>query len=249
MKTYIRIAGCVIASLPAVLLGSTQTDRQIEDAANNSYNYKVVLDGHVNVASSDGVVTLTGTVPDKSDKDLAAETVENLPGVVRVDNEIGVNAAYPEYSDSWIALKIHSMLLIRANVSAANTRVAVQDGVVTLTGTAQSDAQRDLTEAYVKDIEHVKAVRNELVVKVAPQSEESTGNVIDDASITGEVKYELLTDPNTSAAHTKVVTDNGVVIITGTASTDAERDIVTRLAQSVGGVKHVENMMTVQSGK
>jgi hyperosmotically inducible protein len=246
MKTQIRMACCVISSLPAALLGAGSMDRQIEDAASNSYNYKVVLDGRVSVRSEGGAVTLTGTVPDKSDKSLAEETARNLPGVVSVDDEIAVNPSYPVYSDSWIAFKVHGLLLVRANVSAANTKVTVKDGVVTLSGTAASDAQKDLTGAYANSVSHVKSVVNEIEVRPAPPPGEP-GSMVDDASITGEVKYALLSDANTSAVRTKVTTDHGVVIITGVAATDAEKDIVTRMAQGVRGVKSVNNLMTVRS--
>jgi hyperosmotically inducible periplasmic protein len=243
MKTFIRIACYLSALLPTVLLASS-ADSQIEEAANNSYNYKAVLNGHVKVKSEDGVVTLTGTVPDKADRTLAQDTVENLPGVVRVDNEITVDSSYPEYSDTLIALKIHGMLLVRANVSEANTKVAVRDGVVTLTGTAESDAQKALTEAYVTSVDHVKSVNNQLVVVSAPPSNDSA---VDDASITGQVKYELFTDRNTSAMRTKVKTEHGVVIITGEADSSAEKDLVTRMAETIRGVRSVDNLMTVRS--
>src|SRR6185295_12745058 len=98
-------------ALPIALLASSATDRKIEEAAKASYNYRTVLEDHVAVKASDGVVTLSGTVEDKDDKNLAADTVENLPGVVRVKNEIKVKATHPEHSDAWMALKIRSRLL------------------------------------------------------------------------------------------------------------------------------------------
>ncbi len=241
MKTSLR---CYLSALLPTVLWASSVDHQIEDAASNSYNYKAVLNGHVKVKSEDGVVTLTGTVPDKADRALAEDTVENLPGVVRVDNEVTVDSSYPEYSDSWIALKIHGLLLVRANVSDANTKVTVQDGAVTLTGTAESDAQKALTEAYVKSVDHVKSVNNQLVVVAAPPSDTSA---VDDASITGQVKYQLLTDHNTSAIRTKVKTEHGVVIITGEAESSAEKDLVTRVAETIRGVRSVDNLMTVRS--
>jgi len=246
MKTRTLIAFYIIAALPAALLAAAPVDRQIEDAANNSYNYKAVLDGRVSVKSSDGAVTLTGTVADKADKTLAEDTVKSLPGVVSVDNEIGVDSTYPKYSDAWIGLKIHSLLLVRANVSATDTKVAVQDGVVTLTGTVSSDTQRDLTEAYVKTIDHVKSVKDELVVKTPEPDQDSAAVAVDDASVTAQVKYALFSDSTTSAMRTKVTTDHGVVIVTGEAASNAEKDSVTQLAKSIRGVKSVRNMMTVR---
>ena len=237
----------LLSASPFALFASSETDRKIEAAAESSYNYKTVLDGHVKVKSSDGIVTLTGTVQDKDDKALAEDTVENLPGVTRVKNEIAVKPAYSEHSDAWIAFKIRSRLLVKANVSATATTVGVQDGVVTLTGTADNIAQKDLTAVYAKEIDGVKSVKNDIVVKAAPATAETIGEKIDDASITSQLKYALLSHKGTSALKTKVTTTDGVVVITGEAASDAEKSLVTKLAGDVRGVKSVSNNMTVKN--
>jgi len=236
----------IITASPFALFASSETDRKIEDAAEASYNYKTVLDGHVKVKADNGIVTLTGTVQDKDDKALAADTVENLPGVKVVNNEIVVKPGYPEKSDAWMAFKIRSRLLVKANVSASSTTVAVQDGVVTLTGTADTTAQKTLTEVYAKDIDGVKSVNNDIVVKGVPAEGQRIGEKIDDASITTQVKYALLSHKATSAVKTKVTTIDGVVIVTGEAASDAEVSLVTKLAQDVRGVVSVNNNMTVK---
>jgi hyperosmotically inducible periplasmic protein len=140
MKTRYLSALLLLATSPVVAFASSSDDRKIEDAAKSSYNYKTVLADNVKVKAHDGVVTLTGTVQDQDDKALAADTVENLPGVVSVKNEIAVKATYPEHSDAWMALKIRSRLLVKGNVSATSTKVAVVDGNATLTGSADTMA-------------------------------------------------------------------------------------------------------------
>jgi hyperosmotically inducible protein len=200
----------------------------------------------VKVKSNDGVVTLTGTVQDREDRDLAADTVENLPGVVSVNNEVKVEATYPEHSDAWMALKIRSRLLVKANVSAGNTKVDVTDGNVLLTGTADNNAQKDLTEAYAKDIDGVKTVRNEIIV-LKRAGTETIGETIDDASITSQVKYALLSHKSTSALKTKVTTTDGVVRVSGVADSDAEKSLVTKVVSDVRGTKSVTNDMTVRN--
>jgi hyperosmotically inducible periplasmic protein len=247
MKTRTQIAFLLAATLPVALFASSSTDSKIEDAAKASYNYRTVLEGHVNVKANDGVVTLTGTVQDKDYKALAADTVCNLPGVVSVDNQIEVKSEIPEHSDAWIALKIRSELLVKANVSATSTKVSVKDGIVTLTGTAENLAQKDLTEAYAKDIDNVKTVRNELVVEAPAASSRTIGESIDDASITSQVKFALLSHRSTSALSTKITTTDGVVSITGVAGSDAEKSLVTKLAQDTRGVKSVVNDMKVKA--
>jgi len=246
MKTKNTLVLFALLAGPIALFASSATDRKIEDAAKSSYNYRTVLEDNVKVKANDGIVTLTGTVQDKDDKALAADTVENLPGVTAVKNEIVVKSSVPEKSDAWMALKIRSRLLVKSNVSAANTKVIVNDGNVVLTGTAINAAQKDLTGTYAKDIDGVKTVQNEIVVKdMAPG--ETIGEKIDDASITSQVKYALLSHKSTSALKTKVITQDGVVIITGTAASDAEKSLVTKLAQDVRGTKSVTNEMTVKS--
>ena len=236
----------VLIASPIALFASSATDRKIEDAAKASYNYHTVLEDNVKVKAHDGVVTLTGTVQDKDDKALAADTVENIPGVLSVKNEIKIESKFAEHSDAWMAFKIRSRLLVKGNVSVANTKVTVTDGNVTLTGTADNAAQKELTEVYAKEIDWVKSVKNELVIKDQPATAQTVGDKIDDASITSQVKYALLSHKATSAVKTKVTTTEGVVVITGEASNDAEKSLGSKLAESIRGVVSVKNSMTVK---
>ena len=242
MKNKNLSALLLLVACPLALLASSATDNKIEEAAKASYNYRTVLEDNVKVTAKDGVVTLTGTVQDKDDRALAVDTVENLPGVVGVNNEIKVESKYPEKSDAWMAFKIRSRLLVKGNVSATSTKVVVNDGHAVLTGTADNVAQKDLTGIYAAEIDGVKTVKNEIVITDKP----TMGEKIDDASITSQVKYALLTHKATSALKTKVVTADGIVLVTGEAASDAEKSLVTKLAKDVRGVNSVTNKMTVK---
>ena len=135
---------------------------------------------------------------------------------------------------------------MRSNVSAANTTVRVKDGVVTLTGTADNLAQKELTGEYAKEIDWVKSVKNDIVVNASPAPAQTMGEKIDDTSITAQVKYALFTHRSTSALKTKITTTDGVVVITGEAANDAEKSLAGKLAESIRGVKSVTNDMTVK---
>ena len=248
MKIHKLLALSLMAAAPAIMFANSQ-DSQIEDAAKASYNFHAVLNDHVKAHSDNGVVTLTGRVEDRDQKALAEDTVRNLPGVVSVVDNIRVESEPAEHSDSWIALKIRSSLLVHANVSAADTKVDVSNGRVLLTGTVENAAQKDLTETYAKDIEGVQSVDNQLVIKDNPSvdSSSSAGVAMDDASITSQVKYSLLSHRSTSAIKTKVTTKDGVVMISGDASSDAEKDLVSKLASSIRGVRSVDNEMVVRT--
>lgn len=246
MKTRITcLALWCIAASPGALLASPDADQKIADAAKESYNFHAVLEDRVAVSVHDGRVTLTGTVDDEDDKALAEATVENLPGVTGVKNEIVVKPAHPRRSDAWIALKIRGRLLVKANVSASTTKVMVKDGVVTLQGTADNAIQKERTGIHAGEIDGVKSVRNDIVVKDRPPLGERLADKMDDASITTQVKFALLRHKATSALKTKVKTTDGVVVVTGEAASDSEKSLVTKLAQDIRGVKSVENNMTV----
>lgn len=251
MKTPTKlIAALVLIAAPVAVIANTDNDRQIEKTARSSYNYKKVLDGNVKVHAENGVVTLTGTVDDRDQKRLAEDTVSDLPGVQRVDNQIVVRAGAPERSDKWIAMKVRGSLLTHANVSASRTNVEVRDGVVYLTGRAENSAQKELTENYAREIEGVRSVDNKIEVvpnadRVDRRDNDTVGETVDDASITSQVKYSLLTHRATSALKTHVTTEDGVVHIRGEADNDSEKSLVTKLAENIRGVRSVDNQMTV----
>lgn len=232
------------------------TDSAIEKSAQSTYIFKTYLkDDDVKVQVRDSVVTLTGTVADESRKNLAEDTVANLPDVKRVDNKLVFKKE--SSPDLWLMTKVKTTLLFHRNVSAT-TNVDVKNGIVTLHGEADNQAQKELSGEYAKDIEGVKSVNNEMTVNAlttesqqvlnkAP-SDRSLGDKIDDASITALVKTTLLSHRSTSAVKTTVTTTDGVVTLGGIAGNDAEKSLAAKLAGDVKGVRSVDNQMTV-SGK
>jgi hyperosmotically inducible protein len=70
--------------------------------------------------------------------------------------------------------------------------------------------------------------------------ERSTGEVIDDATITTKVKSSLLADPQVSGLDINVDTSRGVVSLTGIVNTERERQRAIELARGVNGVRRVD---------
>jgi osmotically-inducible protein OsmY len=226
---------------------ASKTDDRIESTAKKSYVFKTFLKGDdIKIQSKEGAVTLTGTVADNHHKSLAQETVASLPGVKSVDNRLEIKGTPPaENSDAWIMTKVKTTLLYRRSVSGFATEVNVKDGIVTLQGEAPSQAQKDLTTEYARDIDGVKSVNNEMTVAKTAKKTQTTGEKIDDASITALVKMTLLYHRSTSALNTSVATKRGVVTLTGKAKNAAEKDLATKYAADVNGVKSVKNQMTI----
>ena len=196
----------------------------------------------------DGVVTLTGTVSEEFHKSLTRETMEGLPGVKSVDNRLEVKGELPTAnSDAWIRDKVKVTLMFHRSVSVRTTEVDVKDGIVTLRGDAASQAQKELTTEYAKDVEGVKDVNNEMTVsKTSEMTMARVVGTIDDASITAQIKMTLLFHRSTSALSTKVETNDGVVTMYGKASNAAEKDLVNKLVNDINGVKSVNNRMTIE---
>ena len=246
-QTLILVAASALL-LTGSPLRASETDDRIESSAKKSYVFKTYLkDDSIKTESKNGAVTLTGTVAEASHKSLAQDTVEGLPGVNGVDNQLKVKGECPaEHSDTWIGLKVKSALLFHRNVSANGTDVDVKDGVVSLRGEASSMAEKELTTEYAKDVDNVKEVRNEMTIAKTPaQPKETVGEKIDDASITAQVKSSLLSHHSTSALKTKVETTDGVVTLSGIAKNAAERSLVTKLVTDINGVNSVINNMTI----
>lgn len=244
-------SAALLASISMILVGGSSLqaadlDHKIEHSAKTSYNFKTYLkDDNIKVESSAGVVTLSGSTATEYHKFLAQETVAALSGVKGVNNNLSVVANQPkDQSDGWITAKVKAILAFHKNVSASDTEVNTQGGVVTLTGKAGTEAQKQLTAEYAKDVEGVSSVRNNLVV--AKGAHRTLGDKVDDTSITAQVKSALLFHKSTHMLATKVTTKNGVVTLHGEAKNPAERTLVTKLAEDVHGVKRVSNKMTVK---
>jgi osmotically-inducible protein OsmY len=236
--------------LTSVSVRASQTDDRIQSSAKDSYVFRTYLkDDSINVNSNDGMVTLKGTVSDESHKSLAQETVADMPGVKSVDNQLVINGQQPpENSDGWIGMNVKWALFFNRNVSAVNTEVDVTDGVVTLKGHADSQAQKDLTGEYAKDINGVKDVKNEMTIApVVNKPDQAKDNKIDDASITAQVKIAFLMHHSTSAFKTGVTTTSGVVTLSGNAVNSAAKDMATKVASDINGVTNVVNNMTINN--
>jgi osmotically-inducible protein OsmY len=246
MRRCILVAVIAALLLVAIPLSAFQDDSRIVSSARNSYVFQVYLKGDdIKIEAKNGAVTLTGFVSEDFHKSLANETVAALPGVISVDNRLEVKGAPPTAnSDAWLKTKVKATLLFHRNVSAENTEIDVTDGIVTLRGNATSQAQRELTTEYAKDVDGVKSVVNDM--KVSGKVKRTVAVKIDDASITAQVKMALWTHRSTSVVNTKVETNRGVVTLGGKAKNNAERELVTKLVGDIDGVKSIKNLMTIE---
>ncbi len=126
----------------------------------------------INTDVKNGAVTLTGKVDSEVDKALAEELVASLDGVTGVDNQLTVvpqkNAGQQQsgsaLKDAKIATVVKTRLLFESEVSGTSINVDAKQGVVTLSGEVESDAEKDLAVAIAKNTNDVSRVVNKLQV-------------------------------------------------------------------------------------
>jgi osmotically-inducible protein OsmY len=105
---------------------------------------------------------------------------------------------------------------------------------VLLTGETPDEATKAKAEAFVKSIENVRAITNDIAV--GPKS--SLGSRSNDTYLTSKVKTQFVTENKFQANYVKVVTENSVVYLLGIVN-KAEADAAVEIARNTDGVSKV----------
>ena len=114
-----------------------------------------------------------------------------------------------------------------------------RNGVVTLTGTVAEASHKVLAQETAASMRGVRRVDNKLETKAEVAADNA------DTWIGRKVKLALLFHRNVNVAKTTVEVKDGVVTLTGEASSIAQKDLTTEYANDIEGVKVVKNEMTV----
>ena len=120
--------------------------------------------GHVGVAASGGVVTLTGDVSRYSEKTAAVMAAESVHGVTSVADRITVKIPDQTARDDIQLAQAAAALKLNSLVSAA-VQAEVRDGFITLRGEVEYPYQRTDAEEAVRYVLGVRGVVNEITVR------------------------------------------------------------------------------------
>ncbi len=168
--------------------------------------------------------------------------------------QIEIAAADKQPSDTWIDAQIVTSYLFSRHLNPFDISTSVNNGVVTLKGSVESDIQRDLAEQVAYSVDGVKKVDNQLkvdekVVRKTPDpATPGLASKIEDATITASVKTKLLTNRNTHGMKINVDTKGRVVTLSGTLRSDSESELAEQLAENTSGVENVINKIQVAAG-
>jgi hyperosmotically inducible protein len=145
--------------------------------------------------------------------------------------------------DSVLTAKVKAGLIDDPITKAGQINVETYRGVVQLGGFVDNSQQKTEATKVAGSVTGVKEVRNDLRVN-PPQA--TTGQVIDDATVTATVKAKLIDDTSTKAHEINVETQNGIVQLTGFADSMASKSRAAELARSVDGVADVKNDIQIR---
>ncbi|HEX4044033.1 MAG TPA: BON domain-containing protein [Gammaproteobacteria bacterium] len=146
-------------------------------------------------------------------------------------------------TDSVITAKVKSKILLDKNLSAFKINVTTQHGVVMLSGNVDSNSQAGQAVEIAQATTGVKNVDvTQLTIK---ESDQPFTDTLITSKIKGLLIREQLFDENISAMSIHVETNNGVVYLTGIATSKAQLDNAIKVAKSVDGVLKVESTVKV----
>ncbi len=124
----------------------------------------------ISVKTKDGIVTLSGKVDSVEHVALAERVAKQANSVKKVVNELQVEGktsqSAGEYiDDSAITTAVKGNILKEKGLSSLDISVTTLEGIVTLSGTADTVEHAQLAERVAKQVNNVKRVVNDLKIK------------------------------------------------------------------------------------
>ncbi len=240
------VTGVLMLAGPATAMAQAgSSDSQIQADVTKALDNKRFKD--VKASVQNGVVTLTGTVDlysAKLDADNRAHHRKNVKGV---ENQITV--AGPMVEDTTLRDKLAEKLAydrVGYGTTAFNAfTIGVQNGTVTLGGTAYGPSDKDSALSLVENYPGVKDVVDNIeVAPVSPMDDQI--RLAEARAIYGFPqlnKYAI--DP---AKPIRITVVNGNVTLSGVVDSQADKDVANIRANGVPGVfKVVNNLQVVGS--
>jgi osmotically-inducible protein OsmY len=192
----------------------------------------------IGVAVEDGVVTLSGHVPNYSQKLAIEKAVARVKGVRGIAQELQVR--YPgsvSTADDEVAKRVINTLKWHSSVPDEGIQVKVQDGWVTLSGRVDWNYQKIGAADAIRHLHGVTGVSNliELVPHVTPSNVKQT------------IENALKRNAELEAERIKVTVDGGKVTLEGTVKAWSERIVAEDAAWAMAGVTSVDDRLSVLS--
>jgi osmotically-inducible protein OsmY len=222
-------------------VATLKTDVQIERDVRKELQWDPRVDStEVKVQVDRGVVTLSGTIGSYAKKLAAKSAAHRVAGVLDVVNDLLIDL--PESlkrKDQDIARTIRQALEWDVLVPEERLHSTVSQGWVTIEGEVDTPSQREDAEAAIERLAGVRGVNNQIVVnsRVRPSAE----------TIRGAIAEALNRQVHREANRIHIGVNDGVVTVTGTLRSWAEKNAVLNVVQFAPGVERLKDELVVDS--
>jgi osmotically-inducible protein OsmY len=186
--------------------GSEKIKKDIFDRLNWDIRVRA---SDIDIELDNGIVRLTGTVPNFTARLAAQLDAYVVPGVKKVKNELKIRYPKGAPSDKDIKSRIEDILLWNSDINASKISISVSSGVVLLTGSVKTYLEKIKAEEIASNINGVTNVKNKITVV---PSESYKDKVIAENIIAALDKNVYI---NTNAIKVYVKVENGKVKLSG----------------------------------
>jgi osmotically-inducible protein OsmY len=213
------------------------TDDQLRRDAEDELRWEPKIESEaIAVDAHDGIVTLRGTVGTFRERREATNAVKRVYGTKSVDDKLEVKLLNADRrADADLRGAVLQALVLDALVPDT-IDAKVDDGVVTLTGKANYQFERDEAEYVAGNLIGVMWVDDEVALIVPGPSV---------ADVQGSIKKALERDAKLDAKGVNVDSYNGTVKLSGSVRSWAEHDAAVDAAWAAPGVSQVEDNLFV----
>jgi len=200
----------------------------------------------IKVQTIQGEVTLEGQVPSEQVKTVAGAIAQDTSSVKKLHNNLSVNPSIERnpdrehlgerVADLEIKTLVADALSKNADLAEQHITTEVKGRTVTLGGTVQTVSQKNTADQIAWQVPGVQGLMDNLSLSEAQAMPESA-----DDKLARRVEFELYSTKAIPLKTVQIHADNGIVTLTGTVSSRAEKLLAEKTAKSVEGVRRVVN--------
>ena len=160
-----------------------------------------------------------------------------------------------QVKDAWLEGRVESALLFNEHLDSFAIDTRVHEGKAVLSGSVESEIDRDLAGEITQLVDGVDSVDNRLTVDAtagesakdseAHRSDSEWRQSVMDATTTAEIKTRLLLNDHTGGLAINVDTADGVVTLSGEVDSEEEIDLAGKIAANIAGEQNVDNRLSV----
>jgi osmotically-inducible protein OsmY len=210
---FLTVTILLLFNTTSVFAQNSITDQDITNAVNSELMLNSTTPSYlIDVKTSEGIVTLDGSVNHILAKDRAVKIARTVKGVRAVVNNIEVDV--PDRSNEKLKQEIENALLNDPATDSYEVSVTAVNGYVTLDGTVESWQEKQLSEYVAKGVKGVKKVVNDIEIEYPEERA--------DFDIQEDIEQNLEYDVRIDDGLIDVSVENGNVTLSGTVGSANE---------------------------